>query len=98
MSNNSKFPGIDTSYGYGNGYNPENELMRAIILRVIEDLKKGGELKEDALEFLYDEDDEYIFSFIAICQHLKFDPKSTRQAILSSLESGRRISTRRRAA
>lgn len=94
----SKFPGVDAAYIVGNGYVAENELMRAIILRVIEDLKKGGELKDDAMEFLYDEDEEYVFSFKAICGHLGFDPGKTRDAILDAIEEGRRISTRRRAA
>lgn len=93
-----KFPAVDTSYSGGNCYVPENELMRAIILRVIEDLKKGGELKDEAVTFLEDEEDEYVFSFISICNHLGFNPQATRQAIFSSLAEGRRISTRRRAA
>lgn len=98
VGRSTKFPAIDQSIGGGQGYVPENELMRAIILRTIEDIKKGGELKEDALAFLFDEDDEYVFSFISICTHLRFDPQATREAILTAIDSGRRISTRRRAA
>jgi hypothetical protein len=93
-----KFPGVDAAYVVGNGYIAENELMRAIILRVIEDLKKGGEFKEDALAFLDSDEEEYVFSFRAICGHLGFDPSKTRSAILSAIDEGRRISTRRRAA
>ncbi len=100
VGNATKFPSVDQSYNGGNGYVPENELMRAIILRVIEDLKKGGELKVEALEFLNDDDDddEYVFSFRSICAYLGFNPEATRNAIISSIDSGRRISTRRRAA
>jgi hypothetical protein len=93
-----KFPGVDAAYIVGNGYVAENELMRAIILRVVEDLKKGGEFKEDAVAFLESDEDEYVFSFKAICDHLGFDPDKTKYAILSAIDSGRRISTRRRAA
>ena len=93
----TKFPAVDTAYLHNQGYVPENELMRAIILRAIEDLKKGGELERDALDFLYDDEDEYVFSFYSICDHLGFDPVATRECILGALESGRRISTRRRA-
>ncbi|RMD87026.1 MAG: hypothetical protein D6808_02190 [Candidatus Dadabacteria bacterium] len=99
VSNKRPFPSVDLSYGTGRGYVPENELMRAIILRVIEDLKKGGELKKEALEFLFNtEDEEYIFSFPSICSHLGFNPDAARKAILEAVASGRRISTRRRAA
>ncbi|NLF26128.1 MAG: hypothetical protein GX589_10810, partial [Deltaproteobacteria bacterium] len=42
-----------------------------------------------------DEDDDYIFSFAAICRHLGLDPSKTRHAIMTAT---RRISTRRRAA
>jgi len=98
VSRSSKFPGVDAAYINGNSYVPENELMRAIILRVIEDLKKGGELRDDAIEFLYDEDEEYVFSFRAICSHLGFDAVKTRDCIIDAIDSGRRISTRRRAA
>ncbi len=93
-----KFPGVDAAYIVGNGYVAENELMRAIILRVIEDLKKGGEFKDDAIAFLHSDEDEYVFSFKAICEHLGFDSGKTRAAILGAIDSGRRISTRRRAA
>jgi|1048.fasta_scaffold45004_1 hypothetical protein len=93
-----KMPGVDAAYIIGNGYVAENELMRAIILRVIEDLKKGGEFKEDAVAFLDSDDDEYVFSFRSICGHLGFDPGKTRAAIIAAIDEGRRISTRRRAA
>ena len=84
------------SYDPGKGYVAENELMRAIILRAIEDYRNGkGEARDEAIEYLNDEDDEYVFSFIAICRHLGFDPGKTREKILHGTK---RISTRRRAA
>ncbi len=41
------------------------------------------------------DDEEYIFSFSAICKHLNLDPAKTRHAIMNATH---RISTRRRAA
>jgi len=91
----SKLPQIDMSYDPGKGYNAITELMRAIILRVIEDFKTGGQLREEALAYMYDSEDEYIFSFLSICSYLGFDPVAVRYQIINSK---RKISTRRRAA
>ena len=88
-------PQIDTSYMGGNGYNAVNELMRAIILRTIEDFNSSGEFYQEAVEYMMDEDEEYIFSFSSICRHLGFDPLKTRMAIM---HADHKISTRRRAA
>jgi hypothetical protein len=95
VSKSDALPQIDLSYSGGNGYDPVNELMRAIILRTIEDYNSGGELHDEALSYMFDEEDEYIFSFNAICHHLGFDPEKTRYAIMNATH---RISTRRRAA
>ena len=91
----SKLPQIDMAFDPGKGYNAITELMRAIILRVVEDIKSGGELREEALAYMHDEEEDYIFSFISICTYLGFDPAATRHEIL---HTKRRISTRRRAA
>ena len=88
---------MDMSFNGGRGYDPVNELMRAIILRTIEDYNSGNEeFRNEAIAYLYDEEEEeYIFSFIAICRHLGLDPKKTREAIIHATH---KISTRRRAA
>ncbi len=96
VSNTDKLPSMDMSYHGGNGYVSENELMRAIILRVIEDFATGrGEVHDDAVHYLNDDDEEYIFSFRSICRTLGFDPGKTRHAIM---HAQKKISTRRRAA
>jgi hypothetical protein len=95
VSNSDKLPQIDMSYSPGKGYDSINELMRAIILRTVEDYNSMGELREEAIAYMNDEEDEYIFSFKAICHHLGFDPEKTRHAIMNAKH---RISTRRRAA
>ncbi len=86
---------MDAAYLLGTGYDPINELMRAIILRTIEDYRSGGEFREEAMAYLFDEDEEYVFSFKAICNHLGFDVTKTRDSIMFAEH---RISTRRRAA
>ncbi|RMG43008.1 MAG: hypothetical protein D6719_04805 [Candidatus Dadabacteria bacterium] len=99
VGNTDKLPQIDMSYDVGKGYDPINELMRAIILRTIDDYNSTGELHDEAVAYMFgegvDEDDEYIFSFAAICRHLGLDPELTRNTIMTTK---RKISTRRRAA
>lgn len=95
VSGNEKLPQIDMSFDPGRGYDPINELMRAIILRVIEDFNSVGELHEEAVAYMMDEEDDYIFSFQAICNHLGLNPEKTRHYIMFAT---RKISTRRRAA
>lgn len=100
-SSMNKIPHIDQMFDPGKGYNPVSELMRAMVLRVIEDIKSGGELRSDAMNYLFDDsdEDEYILSFKGICNYMGFDPKKTREQIVHALlHEGRRISTRRRAA
>jgi len=95
VSNSDRLPEMDLAYFSGKGYSAISELMRAIILRTIEDLSSGEELRAEALEYLMDEDEEYIFSFHSICRYCGFDPEKTRYAILNAKT---KIRTRRRAA
>lgn len=89
-------PAMDLSHLGGSGYNPLTELMRAIILRAIDDFRtKNGEVKDDAVSYFESEDDEYIFSFLSICRYLGLHPYLVRQEIF---QGQGRISTRRRAA
>jgi hypothetical protein len=75
-------------------YSAINELMRAIILRVIDDFNASAQLRKDAIDYLLNDDDEYIFSFQSICNHLQMDPHKTREFIVNPRH---RIATRRRA-
>lgn len=90
-----RMPQIDGGLIEGRGYNPESELMRAIILRAVEDFRSHGLHFDDAKAFFEDEDEDYLFSFVSICRFLGFNPEKTREQIF---HSERRISTRRRAA
>jgi hypothetical protein len=95
VSNSDRLPEMDLAYLGGKGYTAVSELMRAMILRTIEDLNSGPELRQEALEYLMDEDEEYILSFHSICRYFGFDPDKTRYAILNAKT---KIRTRRRAA
>jgi hypothetical protein len=70
-----------------------SELMRAMILRTIEDFNGSERLKVKALDYMFNEDDDYVLSFQSICKHFGMDPAKTRRAIMTA---GDRISTRRR--
>jgi len=95
VSNSDRLPEMDLAHLGGKGYTALSELMRAMILRTIEDLNSGPELRQEALDYMMDEDEEYILSFHSICRHFGFDPDKTRYAILNAKT---RIRTRRRAA
>ena len=88
-------PQIDMAYDLGKGFDSISELMRAMVLRTIEDFQSGGELREEAIAYMNGADEDYIFSFSAICSQLGLDPGKTRLRIMSAQN---RISTRRRAA
>ena len=92
-SSSEKLPQVDPAYIGNKGYDPIKELMRAVILRTVDDFNSLGELRVEAIAYMDDEDEEYIFSFAGICKHLGLDPKKTRHSIMHATK---RISTRRR--
>ncbi|MBN8549851.1 MAG: hypothetical protein J0M12_11100 [Deltaproteobacteria bacterium] len=53
---------------------PERNLLRAILLTAMSDLKRQGESHREASEFFLSEDESYVFSFVSICNHLDVDP------------------------
>ena len=95
VSSSDRLPEMDIAYLEGKGYTAVSELMRAMILRTIEDLHAGPELREEAIAYLTDDDEEYVLSFTSICRYFGFDPEKTRYAILNAKT---KIRTRRRAA
>ncbi len=54
---------------------PERNLLRAILLTAMSDLRRPGDARKEATEFFMSEDESYIFSFQSICNHLDIDPK-----------------------
>ncbi len=92
---NKKLPTMDMSYHGGRGFNSVHELMRAIVLRAIEDYNSSSDLREEAVSYFEEDEEDHIFSFRFICRHLGMDPEKTKWAIFNATH---RISTRRRAA
>jgi hypothetical protein len=84
---------IDAECGTGSVSESVSELMRAMILRTIEDFRGGERLKVKALDYMFRDDEDYILSFRSICNHFGMDPAKTRRAIMTK---GEGISTRRR--
>lgn len=72
-----------------------SELMRSIILRAIDDLRSGSQLRLEATQYFNDTRSDYVFSFVSICEHFGLNPQITKKVIL---EDRGKISTRRRAA
>jgi hypothetical protein len=54
---------------------PERNLLRAIMLTALSDLRKEGESRKKAIEYFLNPEDEYLFSFQSVCTLLDIDPK-----------------------
>lgn len=54
---------------------PEKNLLRAILLTAMSDLRKPGEPSRKATEYFLNADEEYIFSFNSVCNLLDIDPE-----------------------
>ena len=91
-SGNTAILQVDTDIAHC-GCESVSELMRAMILRTIEDFNSCERLKVKAIEYMLREDDDYVLSFQSICRHFDMDPVKTRRAIMNAKD---RISTRRR--
>ncbi|MBX7144722.1 MAG: hypothetical protein K1X79_09750 [Oligoflexia bacterium] len=53
---------------------PERNLLRAVLLNALSDLRKPGEPHREAAMFFLNTDEDYLFSFQSICNHLDIDP------------------------
>ncbi|MDC0358113.1 hypothetical protein OAO01_04795 [Oligoflexia bacterium] len=53
---------------------PERNLLLAILSSALVDLEQEGEARRRAVEFFLSPEDDYIFSFRAICSYLNVDP------------------------
>ena len=51
----------------------ERNLLRAVLMSAMTDIKKSGEAKRQATEFFMSEEDDYLFSFKSICAFLNID-------------------------
>ncbi len=52
------------------GSEPEKNLMRAILRTAMEDISKGGTAHRDARNYFLSREDNYLFSFASVCNHL----------------------------
>jgi hypothetical protein len=73
QKNNIDFKGFEEFEPYDTS-NPEKELLRAILVGALNDVKKKGYEKRKATEFFLSPEDDYIFSFLSICDFLRVNP------------------------
>ena len=73
---------------------PEKNLLRAVLLSAMLDLKKQGDPRRKALEYFLSPDEDYVFSFASVCSFLNVDQdkilsvtglKSTSQGVAAVL-------------
>jgi hypothetical protein len=65
---------------------PEKGLLRAILLNAISDMNRSDEHSRRAKDYFLSKEDDYIFSFQAICSYLHINPHHI--LILVGLEKG----------
>ncbi len=53
---------------------PEKNLLLAVLLTAMTDLKVAGDSRHRAIEYFLHPEDDYIFSFRGVCNHLQVDP------------------------
>lgn len=53
---------------------PEKNLLKAILLAAMSDLRKQGAANRKAMEYFLNPDDQYLFSFRSVCAFLNIDP------------------------
>lgn len=56
--------------------NAEKGLLKALLAHAMADLKRPGKVGRLAKAFFLDDDEEYLFSFRSICDHLDLDPET----------------------
>ncbi len=61
--------------------NAEKGLLKAMLAHAIADLKRPGKIGRLARAFFLDDDEEYLFSFRSICDHLDIDTQTVLKEI-----------------
>ncbi|MEY4701120.1 MAG: hypothetical protein RL326_1307 [Pseudomonadota bacterium] len=54
---------------------PEKSLLRAILLNAIADINRHDETSRKAREYFLSKEEDYIFSFQAVCSYLQINPR-----------------------
>ncbi|MBL7662922.1 hypothetical protein JNK13_09250 [bacterium] len=60
-------------------YSPERNLMRSILHSAFADLNRGVNERRDAVRYLLDDSEYYLYSFRSICAHLGLCPTTIRR-------------------
>lgn len=68
---------------------PEKNLLVAILLNAISDLRKPGDAGRKAVDYFLSPNEDYIFSFQSICDYLAIDPK--RILTITGLKNGKKV-------
>ncbi len=55
---------------------PEKNLLKAILLTAMSDLKKEGLVSRKAMEYFLSPDEEYLFSFRSVCSFLDIEAET----------------------
>lgn len=53
---------------------PEKNLLKALILNALSDLRRPGEPNRRAMEYFLSPEEDYLFSFRSVCTFLDVDP------------------------
>lgn len=70
----------------------EKNLMRAILKSAMEDIRKRGEPYRDARRYFMSRDEQYLFSFLSVCNHLNLCPKTILYVLgLADLTASKRL-------
>lgn len=79
MTKDSKDTAIYVAYDDQEPYDasrPEKELLRAILMNAMSDLKRSGEVGRQAKAYFLSPDDRYLFAFQSVCRFLDVDPNT----------------------
>lgn len=55
---------------------PEKNLLKAVLMSALGDLRKQGEPCRRAVEYFLSPEEDYIFSFRSVCSFLNLDPQT----------------------
>jgi hypothetical protein len=79
MARESKNTAIYTAYDESDASElpiPEKGLLRAVLLNAIADVNRNDEHSRKARDYFLSKEDDYIFSFQAICSYLHIEPRN----------------------
>lgn len=70
---------------------PERNLLRAVLLNAIADLKRPGAFSRKATDFFLSSEKDYLFSFRSICDFLSIEPKKVLYVVGLTDPNGNRL-------